>query len=364
MSLRTLSDFHLLSHLQQLVREEREVTLQVLLHLNEIERRRLHLKQGYTSLFEYCTSKLGYSASAAGRRIQTARCVARFACLYGMLERNEVTLSTVAQVSRILTDENHESLLARIRGRSQREVEAIVAEFQPGMMPRDRVRTVMVPVPAPVPSPVPDDRAAAAVSMLPQPAGACEKSVYSRSGSECKDAPPTTVETRILLQFAVHPEFMAKLNKIKSLAWHRLPANAPMEQVFELLMDFMLEKQDPARRVERRAQRRTSAANRPSQNPRHIPAPVRDRVFQRDGSRCTFVGTKGRRCTATSALQIDHVLPVARGGRSTPENLRLLCAYHNRLEAERVLGAGTLQPRACGVEAGPRRGSLTIGTTP
>jgi 5-methylcytosine-specific restriction endonuclease McrA len=37
-------------------------------------------------------------------------------------------------------------------------------------------------------------------------------------------------------------------------------------------------------------------------------------------------------------LQIDHVKPAARGGANTIDNLRLLCAYHNRLEAERLMG--------------------------
>jgi 5-methylcytosine-specific restriction endonuclease McrA len=39
-------------------------------------------------------------------------------------------------------------------------------------------------------------------------------------------------------------------------------------------------------------------------------------------------------------LQIDHIQPVARGGANTIDNLRVLCAYHNRLEAERLMGVG------------------------
>jgi 5-methylcytosine-specific restriction endonuclease McrA len=363
-SLRSLSDHQILARVQKLVLQEREVTLQVLLHLIEIERRRLHLKQGFQSLFEYCVVGLGYSAPAAGRRIQTARCMTRFACLHGMLERNEVSLSTIAQVSRVLTEDNHEELLSRIRGKSQREVEAILAEFQPGAMPRDRVRTVVVRVPAPSVPPASDcratsaepaDRPADGARELPRAGGACEKSAYSRNESECKDARPTTLEQRVLLQFSVHPEFMAKLNRIKSLAWHRLPANASLEQVFELAMDSMLEKQDPAKRIERREKREKPGASKPSQNPRHVPASVRDQVFQRDGGRCAYVGSSGRRCNATNALQVDHITPIARGGRSTADNLRLLCAYHNRLEAERVLGAGIAHARAGGIETGPPR---------
>ncbi|HEU4365737.1 MAG TPA: HNH endonuclease signature motif containing protein, partial [Candidatus Krumholzibacteria bacterium] len=71
---------------------------------------------------------------------------------------------------------------------------------------------------------------------------------------------------------------------------------------------------------------------------RYIAAAVRDKVFTRDEGLCTFVGPDGRRCASRHALQIDHVKPVARGGASTADNLRLLCAHHNRLEAERLMG--------------------------
>jgi hypothetical protein len=56
------------------VARERKVTLGVLLLLVEMERRRLH-RERYSSLFAYCTDRLGYSRSAAGRRIAAARCL-------------------------------------------------------------------------------------------------------------------------------------------------------------------------------------------------------------------------------------------------------------------------------------------------
>jgi 5-methylcytosine-specific restriction endonuclease McrA len=37
-------------------------------------------------------------------------------------------------------------------------------------------------------------------------------------------------------------------------------------------------------------------------------------------------------------LQVDHVTPVARKGAAAIDNLRLLCAEHNRLEWEKLAG--------------------------
>jgi hypothetical protein len=59
-------------------------------------------------------------------------------------------------------------------------------------------------------------------------------------------------------------------------------------------------------------------------------------VWQRDGGQCTFVGDKGHRCDARSWLELDHIDPFARGGPSTPDNLRLRCHAHNQFGAERT----------------------------
>ena len=97
-TLKSLSDKELLAEILKLRRREHRTTLEILVHLNEIERRRLHLKLGCSSLFEYCTRHLKYSASAACRRIQTARCVRMHPEVYGLLEQEKLNLTTVALV--------------------------------------------------------------------------------------------------------------------------------------------------------------------------------------------------------------------------------------------------------------------------
>jgi 5-methylcytosine-specific restriction endonuclease McrA len=353
-NLRSLSDDNLISQLNKLTSREREVTILILHHLNEIERRRLHLKLGYQSMFDYCTSGLGYSASSAGRRIQTARCVARFREVHDLLVANEVNLSTVSQVSRILTHENKDSLLSRMRGKSQREVEGIVAEYRPRNKPRDRVRTVVVKAPAA------KERGDDPSLLAPRTPNHTPTFDHSRSGSNREDSAHLGVreaadavengskaksqtsarrqEKLALIQFAAAPEFMEKLERVRSLMWHRLPANASLEQVFGLALEHVIEREDPQRRRRRRDEKGRRLVKPSSKRTRHVPAAVRDEVFERDQGRCTFVAPGGRRCSATRAVQVDHLTPVARGGRGSPDNLRLLCAYHNRLEAERVLG--------------------------
>ncbi|MBI4720882.1 MAG: hypothetical protein HY770_06615, partial [Chitinivibrionia bacterium] len=142
-----LSDNELLASTLKLRRREHKTTLEILDHLNEIERRRLHLKLGYSSLFDYCTRHLKYSASAAGRRVQAAKCVRRYPEVYELLEKEKVNLMTVALVAGILNDGNRHEVLGAIQEKTQREVEAIASRYRPPVALRDRVSHVRVCVP-------------------------------------------------------------------------------------------------------------------------------------------------------------------------------------------------------------------------
>jgi hypothetical protein len=71
----------------------------------------------------------------------------------------------------------------------------------------------------------------------------------------------------------------------------------------------------------------------------HARHDVRRAVVKRDGQRCAFVGEDGHRCEARAFLQFHHQRAWALGGADTAENLSLMCRAHNRLLAERELGA-------------------------
>jgi hypothetical protein len=404
-SLSGLSDRELLSRVKDLVSRERAVTLEILVHLIEVERRKLHLGLGYASMFDYCTRHLGYSSSAASRRIQTARCIRDYPEVYGLLEKNEVNLSSVSLVAPILTKENKDDLLRRIRNRSQKEVEAIVADYRPPVSLRDRARPVCVAVAGPRANSAPGLPMSEAAS-APSPGGHPESSGlagsegtsgmaatqrtsgcdYSRSGSEKTPntaagsvGGPPRLERKFQIQFLASERFMKKFEKAKALLSNK-NGKPSYEAVLEAALDEFLKDHDPEKRAQRREERRDkteSKANprgrskpeavrrrratrgggghqepageqdftplRDTEPSRCIPAATRDAVFKRDNGRCTFTGSTGKRCGATHHLQIDHIVPYARGGTNALDNLRLLCERHNKREAERVLGTNTIQ---------------------
>lgn len=61
----------------------------------------------------------------------------------------------------------------------------------------------------------------------------------------------------------------------------------------------------------------------------HIPAAVRHEVHRRDLGRCTQCGTN-------QGLQLDHIIPVSKGGNSTVANLQILCEPCNRGKAAKI----------------------------
>jgi hypothetical protein len=195
-------------------------------------------------------------------------------------------------------------------------------------------------------------------------------------------------EKKRFVRFVAGERFMKKLEKARAFL-SNTNGNLSYEFVLEAALDEFLKDHDPEERKRRREERKqeaeartksaesaekgvrtgeeagkggagcgavdgplfrhwagdlsTSRVPRETRASRRIPAATRDAVFARDKGRCTYVGSNGKRCETTHHLQIDHVIPYARGGTNTLGNLRLLCERHNKHEEERRLGANTVR---------------------
>src|SRR5688572_13155379 len=110
MNLQTLSDRSLLDNLHSLVNREREVTLEVLHHLREVERRALYGELGFSSLFEYAVSELKYSESAAQRRISSMRLLKEIPELGKKIETGALSLSSLSQAQSFFRQEKTKSV--------------------------------------------------------------------------------------------------------------------------------------------------------------------------------------------------------------------------------------------------------------
>ena len=104
----------LLRGLEQLIARSNDTTADVLAHLAEIDARKLHAPQGYSSLFTYAVS-LGLSESAAYKRIQCARLCRRLPVVFEVVARGDVHLSGLALLAPHLSEANQAELLAAAR---------------------------------------------------------------------------------------------------------------------------------------------------------------------------------------------------------------------------------------------------------
>jgi len=80
---------------QTLASDERGATGRLVAALAEIDRRKLYLGEGFSSLFVYCTHALHLAEHAAYNRIEAARAVARWPVILEHIVEGRVNLSTL-----------------------------------------------------------------------------------------------------------------------------------------------------------------------------------------------------------------------------------------------------------------------------
>jgi hypothetical protein len=285
-----LADDELIATVKSLAVSERHATARLIAALVELERRRLYLGAGCSSLYTYCMEVLHLSEDQAYNRVHAARVGLRFPVVLRDLDDGAVSMTTVRLLERVLTPENHSELLAAVRHKGKREVEAIVAAIDPS--PPDEDYAVLRPV-------GPD---------------------------------------RYRIEFTAPLSLYEKLRHAQDLLGHSVPVGEPAA-IFERALDVLLTK------LERTKGGSVSRTRRPRPlRPwsRAIPAHVSRAVWRRDGARCAFVGPEGR-CTERRFLQLHHVQAFADDGKATVENVQLRCRAHNLYEAEQWFGPSVVR---------------------
>jgi hypothetical protein len=92
---------------------------------------------GYGSLLEYLERAMGYAPRTAAERLRVARAIAELPLMADALEDAELAHSAVRELSRVAVPETEAAWLEAARGKSLREVEAMVTGHKPGDLPSD-----------------------------------------------------------------------------------------------------------------------------------------------------------------------------------------------------------------------------------
>lgn len=126
-----VTDVELVRRLEHLVKVDRVLGVKLLVHLGELNERRLFLERGYSSIYEYCKGALGMSGDEAYFRVRAAKVGRQFPLVLERLGAGAVHLSGVNLLAPFFTNENHAMLLARAEGKTKKQIEVLVAEVAP-----------------------------------------------------------------------------------------------------------------------------------------------------------------------------------------------------------------------------------------
>ncbi|HET9327548.1 MAG TPA: HNH endonuclease signature motif containing protein [Candidatus Eisenbacteria bacterium] len=288
-------------------------------HIAEIDERQLYLPAGYASMHAYCVGELKLSEEAGFKRIHAGRTARRFPRIFRALAEGRLHLSAVILLAPHLDSESAEGLIEAAEGRSKSEIEALLVERYPRLELATGLCAVAVPE---------DPRFGNASSAE---VGEAVQHAPGRVGAASKMTP--VAPQRYAFEVIIDQVTFDKLRRAEELLAHTVPAG-DMSKVLGRVLDLAIGQ------LEKRKFGATDNPRdaRPSTDIRHIPAHVKRAVYERDGGQCTFAGESGHRCAEKRGLEFDHIEPVARGGRTTVENLRLRCRPHNQYEAGRVFG--------------------------
>jgi hypothetical protein len=328
-NLKHLSGADLLARTAILNRLDRVTTTRLLAHLGEIDDRKEYAGEGHPSMFAYCVHGLGMSDDSAAKRIQVARVTHKHHALYPALADRRLHMAAVRLLAPYLVPANVDDLISAASHKTCDEIRDLLARRFP------QAESLVFPEVIPPVRPVP---------VVPsQPVQGIEHAPGHVRG---------TVKPLSPQRFDLHVVFGAGAND--DLKRARELSGLGVEDVLTRALALYvadLEKKQHA------ATNRPLASPRPSSAARTIPAAVKRFVWRRDRGTCTFRGPEGRRCTARTYLEYDHVIPLTLGGRATVENIRLLCRTHNQLEAERRLGKDWMDGRRAQASRKPPKSS-------
>ena len=97
-----LSNKNLDEKLNQLISSERELLTEIIIHIREVDSRKMYLDFGYASLFDYLTLRMGYANASAQRRINAARLSMEVPEVIDHIESGNINLSQISVMTQAL----------------------------------------------------------------------------------------------------------------------------------------------------------------------------------------------------------------------------------------------------------------------
>ncbi len=300
--LNSISDDKLIDDLKSLALQERKIQKQIILHIVEIDRRKLFLAKGFSSLFEYLTDFIGFSRGTAQRGIDAARLSYDVPEVIDRIEDGTIKLSQVSLLQQSFR-EVHSKTKTKV---SQAFKKDLVSE----LIDKSVIESQVV--------------------------------VKQRLNIDLKQVPRVQYQKdeSVRLEITLSKSQWQKLEKMRELLSNSVP-DGTWDNVLEYVSDRVIQQKDKSRLINRDQKKKTLVQDQ-TVNDNHAGSGQRTYlsksteriVFNRD-QYCQFTAepsalTTSKKCGSKWQLNIDHIQPVWAGGTNDLSNLRVLCGQHNR----------------------------------
>ncbi len=272
--------------------------------LEQVDRHRVYLKHGHSSLFLYVVRELGLSESVAYNLIMVSRKAREVPELKGLISAGAITLSNAKRITPVLCAKNKSEWLEKATRLSSRQLEKEVAKLRPQTATQEHASYVS--------------------------------------------------ENRLKLEVGLSEKDMLDLRRVQDLLSQARGRAVSLEEVIATMTQEHLRRHDPVQRAKRQIakkgkqpqpvarQKISEETTEPDPTPKAtppsrvrpaqripIPANLLHQIRLRDQGRCTYTGKDHKRCNQSRWLDIHHKIPVSQGGDNTLENLTTLCSAHH-----------------------------------
>jgi hypothetical protein len=342
--------------MKELVRTERKITLEILLLIQTMDITKLYRDLGFDSLFSYLTRGIGYSEGAAQRRISSARLMRQIPAIESEIKSGELNLTQISLAATAFRQEekaqgqkipsqNKAHILQKLKTKAGFETQKILKQEMPSFeIPKPKVTVTG------------NDQVCVTLVMSESD----WQKVQALQADFSHKVPDQKLES-LLLYFANQVEAKKRRLNAKPAA-NEQPLASPSHRSRQVKKEAIQENQSFKKSQQHNHALSESLSEelilrpppkgkltRQSQplwrwNPRTnsmirlaVATSLRRSVFQIANGQCQFVSRlNGKRCDSRHFLEIDHILPIARGGTHRKENLRIYCREHNAWAAKQA----------------------------
>jgi HNH endonuclease/Holliday junction resolvase RuvA-like protein len=292
-----------------------------------------HVHLGHGSFVEYVERLLGYSPRATREKLRVAEALERLPRSAQALEQGALSWCAARELTRVATADTEAAWLDAARGKTTRQIEALVAGKQPGEPPPDPGRADDLPGPRPH---------VLRFEVSPETFATFREAMRSlrrAAGGDLDDDALLLSMARQVLgtpndggrsSYRVMYHVCSTCGRGAQVAGGELVAVGPEISSMAACDGECVSLQPPSTETRGAAANDTAAAapaatahvGRARQS---VPPALRRTVLDRDRHRCRVTG-----CKNTHFVDVHHLQPRAEGGKNTLENLITLCTAHHR----------------------------------